>query len=142
MDAPIHGRPQFARSFTSMPRSSKDYSHTFGLLARYYPLSLMEFAGRVLITSACSKHRVLLRIIQPRSYLSCHHCVIAHATVGETFFSTPFIDMNVRPFWLVTCASREITRTELVVFGKKRPDDSGIFVRQCHRRHVRVAPTH
>jgi len=45
--------------------------------SRPQPLSLMEFAGRSLITGSRSKRRVACRFVRPRSDLSCHHVMIA-----------------------------------------------------------------
>jgi len=41
------------------------------------PLSLMEFAGRFLINRTRSKREAAIRLNRPRSYLSCHHVMIA-----------------------------------------------------------------
>src|SRR5471032_1526725 len=101
----------------------------------------MEFAGRVLITSASLMHLVLLRITRPRSDLSCHHRVIAQATIGETSSSTPFLDIVIRPVRLRARASGGIVGPELAVFGQQRPRDPGVLVGLCDRCYVRVAST-
>lgn len=102
----------------------------------------MEFADRDLITQACSKHRGLLRFTRPRSDLSCHHFVIAQATIGETSSSAPFHDVVIRPIRLCARASGGIVGSELTVIGQQRPRDPGILVGLRDRRHVRVATTH
>ena len=101
----------------------------------------MEFADQDLITQACSKHHGLLRFTRLRSDLSCHHFMIAQATIGETSSSAAFLDV-IRPIRLCTRASGGIVESELTVIGLQRPRDPGILVGLRDRRHVRVATTH
>ena len=69
-----------------------------------------------------------LRFTRPRSDLSCHYCVIAQATIGETSSSIPVLDIAIRPVRLCARTSGNIARPELAVFGQQCPRNPGIFV--------------
>ena len=72
MDAP--GLP----SFQFMTAEREDCTRTFGLWFAAWPLSLMGFAGWLLNRLFRTQGTpAILGFANPRSNLSCHHCVIA-----------------------------------------------------------------
>ena len=97
------------------------------------PRSLMEFAEWRLIIVSHSKCPTGHRLSHSRSYLSCHHIVIACAIGGVTSFRQPIVDSSSRARRLVICLI-------FAAMSQQGPDDAGIAVRPRHGGDVLVAP--
>ena len=73
----IHGRPQYAKHSIRENTDGIRLQPYIRTLSEAVPLSLMEFADRALITTTRSKRCERGRVTRSRSYLSCHHVMIA-----------------------------------------------------------------
>ena len=73
----IHGRPQYAKHSIRENTDGIRLQPYIRTLSEAVPLSLMEFADRALITTTRSKRCEQGRVTRSRSYLSCHHVMIA-----------------------------------------------------------------
>jgi hypothetical protein len=82
----IDGSPHFAKPSIDDGKKVKIAAIDPDFELRPRPLSLMEYAGRCLITLSCSKHSETIRLNRPRSDLSRHHVMIARAIGGGSPF--------------------------------------------------------
>jgi hypothetical protein len=92
---------------------------------RLMPLSLMGLADRLPFASSHSKCCGHLGFGQPRSNLSCHHCVIASAICGVILSSSRAADLGGDQ-------SHRVVRIELAIVSEQRPDCSDVLIGQSH----------
>ena len=154
----IHGRPRLPSPQLMTVRRC-DCCHTFGLSRRLLPRSLMEFAGRCLISLSRLLRHDQRRLNRPRSYQSCHHLVSAYAIGGGSPFevcrrcaaTAQGFPWRSRPAVLLSpeaggavgnpCSCRHLIIGFIYpIVHEQRPKGSRILVRQCHRGHIFVPP--
>ena len=82
----IDGRPRFAKPSIDDGKEVEIAAIDPDFDRSHEPLSLMDFAGPVLISLPRSKRSTFRRLAGPRSDLSCHHVMIACAIGGGTPF--------------------------------------------------------
>ena len=126
------GLPSFQLMMTRRYRLHP-YIRTF---VAAWPLSLMGFAGRLLYRNFALKCSVHCQLCQPRSNLSCHHCVNASVIAGSIscigallgLAGTFMQRLGAARSWLGTAARAPVT---------PRPCARSCW--QCHCCHLRMS---